>query len=40
MSQKSIKELFDFTGKTAVVTGGAKGSAMGLSNAFWRRVRM
>ncbi len=30
MSQKSIKELFDFTGKTAVVTGGAKGIGYGI----------
>lgn len=30
MPQKTIKEIFDFTGKTAVVTGGAKGIGFGI----------
>lgn len=30
MSQKSIKELFDLSGKTAIVTGGAKGIGYGI----------
>jgi 2-deoxy-D-gluconate 3-dehydrogenase len=30
MSQKSIQELFDLSGKTAIVTGGAKGIGFGI----------
>lgn len=34
MQQKIIKQLFDFTGKTAVITGGAKGIGFGIVQRF------
>jgi len=34
MSQKTISELFDFTGKTVVVTGGANGIGYGIAKRF------
>ena len=34
MSQKKIGELFDFTGKTVVVTGGANGIGYGIARRF------
>ncbi len=31
MMQKDIMDLFDLTGKTAIVTGGAKGIGYGIT---------
>ncbi len=34
MGQKTIKEIFDFSGQTVVVTGGAKGIGFGIIERF------
>lgn len=34
MQQKTIEQIFDFTGKTVVITGGAKGIGFGIAQRF------